>query len=100
MPLPMFSVFSGADAVQQMLNERAAQLAAALDRVRLGREYALRVYRVDDALIAALPALSERIRAHARSAARSVVVPRDERAPDVRAEATGARRSQPALGPG
>lgn len=68
-PLPMFSVFSGADAVQQMLNERAAQLAAALDRVRLGREYALRVYRVDDELIAALPALSGRIRALAEGAA-------------------------------
>jgi hypothetical protein len=65
----MFSVFSGAEAVQRMLNERSAQLAAALDRVRLGREYALRVYRVDDELIAALPALSPRIRELADSAA-------------------------------
>jgi hypothetical protein len=68
-PLPMFSVFSGAEAVQRMLNERSAQLANALDRVRVGREYALRVYRVDDELIAALPALSARIRELADSAA-------------------------------
>ena len=32
-PLPMFSVFSGAGAVQAMLRERSAQLAAALARV-------------------------------------------------------------------
>ena len=68
-PLPMFSVFSGADAVQRMLNERSAQLAAALDRVRRGREYALRVYRIDEELIAVLPALSSRIRALGESAA-------------------------------
>jgi hypothetical protein len=68
-PLPMFSVFSGADAVQRMLNERSAQLVAALDRVRLGREYALRVYRIDEELIAALPALSSRIRELGESAA-------------------------------
>jgi len=68
-PLPMFSVFSGAEAVQRMLNERSAQLANALDRVRVGREYALRMYRVDDELIAALPALSARIRELADSAA-------------------------------
>lgn len=68
-PLPMFSVFSGADAVQRMLNERSPQLLAALDRVRRGREYALRMYRVDDELIAALPALSPRIRELTQSAA-------------------------------
>ena len=68
-PLPMFSVFSGAGAVQAMLRERHAQLTSALDRVGAGREYALRVYRIDDELTAALPELSPRIRELAASAA-------------------------------
>lgn len=61
-PLPMFSVFSGRDAVREMLGERRQQLAAALDRARAGREYALRVYRVDAELLAEVSAFSERVR--------------------------------------
>ena len=68
-PLPMFSVFSGADAVRDMLRERATQLASLLAHVGAGREYALRVYRVDADLAAALPALSPRIRELTDSAA-------------------------------
>jgi hypothetical protein len=68
-PLPMFSLFSSADAVRAMLRERSSRLAAVLDRVRAGREYALRVYRLDAELTAALPALSSRIRELAESAA-------------------------------
>ena len=68
-PLPMFSIFSGADAVRSMLRQRGAQLSSTLDRVRVGREYALRVYRVDDEVTAALPTLSPRIRELAESAA-------------------------------
>src|SRR3954467_7655304 len=57
-PFPMFSLFSGADAVHDMLGDRSAQLGAALARVGRGREYALRVYRVDAELLAAVTSLS------------------------------------------
>src|SRR5690349_14755540 len=46
-PLPMFSLFSGEEALHRMLSDRSTQLARALARVGRGREYALRVYRVD-----------------------------------------------------
>jgi hypothetical protein len=61
-PLPMFSVFSGGVAVREMLVERRQQLVAALDRARAGREYALRVYRVDSELLSEVSAFSERVR--------------------------------------
>ncbi|HEY6220487.1 MAG TPA: GvpL/GvpF family gas vesicle protein [Gemmatimonadaceae bacterium] len=57
-PLVMFSsVFSDAEAVKKMLSERSAEFHAAIERVSRGREYALRVYRVDSELKAALPSL-------------------------------------------
>jgi hypothetical protein len=68
-PLPMFSVFSGAEAVRAMLRDRERQLASVLEHVRTGREYALRIYRVDAELRDALPSLSDRIRELAGSAA-------------------------------
>jgi hypothetical protein len=68
-PLPMFSMFSTRDAVQTMLAERAEQLAATLDRLTDGREYALRVYRVDRELLAAVDALSPRVAELAAAAA-------------------------------
>jgi hypothetical protein len=59
-PLPMFtSTFGSMDAVRTMLRDRAAQLKTVLTRVARGREYALRVYRVDAELQAALPRLNE-----------------------------------------
>ena len=61
-PLPMFSLFSGRDAVRAMLDERSAQLSKALDRVKQGREYALRVYRVDAELLDVIPEMSPRLR--------------------------------------
>lgn len=60
-PLPMFSLFSTRDAVHAMLRERAFQLASALARAATGREYALRVYRVDAELLAAADELSDRL---------------------------------------
>lgn len=60
-PLPMFSIFSGASAVHEMLRNRGAQLVETLEHVRRGREYALRVYRVDSELFAAVPSLSPRL---------------------------------------
>jgi Gas vesicle synthesis protein GvpL/GvpF len=68
-PMPMFSMFTGSGAVERMLRERAPQLAATLDRVGRGREYALRVYRVDSELMSAMPALSPRIAELAEKAA-------------------------------
>jgi hypothetical protein len=61
-PLPMFtSTFGSDDAVRAMLRERAPELRPVLDRVSRGREYALRVYRVDTELKAALPKLNDEI---------------------------------------
>jgi hypothetical protein len=61
-PLPMFtSTFGSQDAVRTMLRDRAAELKPVLSKVARGREYALRVYRVDAELRAALPTLSAEI---------------------------------------
>lgn len=61
-PLPMFtSTFRSVDAVRDMLRERRASLREVLERVGRGREYALRVYRVDAEVKAALPHLNEEI---------------------------------------
>src|SRR5690242_10825072 len=46
-PLPVFSLFSAEEAVRKSLRERGAELRDALRRVERGREYALRVYRID-----------------------------------------------------
>ena len=51
-PLPIFSLFSGEPAVRQMLEQRRKGLEAALRHVAQGREYALRVYRIDSELSA------------------------------------------------
>ena len=70
-PLPMFSLFSGRDAVHTMLGERAPQLDATLDRLGQGREYALRVYRLDAELLDAIASLSPRLGELAKTAAAS-----------------------------
>lgn len=60
-PFPMFSLFSTESAVRTMLTERARHLAAALQRASEGREYALRVYRVNEELMAFASTLSPRL---------------------------------------
>jgi hypothetical protein len=60
-PLPMFSLFSGEEAVHRMLGDRAHQLERTLARVARGREYALRVYRIDAELLENVAALSPRL---------------------------------------
>jgi hypothetical protein len=60
-PLPMLSLFSDAAAVRAMLRERGSQLGGALQRVAAGREYALRVFRVDAELAPHLAELSSQI---------------------------------------
>jgi hypothetical protein len=68
-PLPMFSLFSGRDAVLSMLRERAPALGSTLARIGDARELALRVYRVDDELLAVIGSLSPRLRELEASAA-------------------------------
>lgn len=68
-PLPMFSLFSGPDAVRSMLRDRSPQLTSTLDRVARGREYALRAYRIDAELLAVIATLSPRLEQLASSAA-------------------------------
>jgi hypothetical protein len=60
-PFPMFSLFSGEQSVKAMLRERASQLTALLQRTARGREYALRVYRVNAELKASVATLSPRL---------------------------------------
>jgi hypothetical protein len=60
-PFPMFSLFSSEDAVRGMLRDRTAQLAAALQRAAEGREYVLRVYRIDSELADVAVELSPRL---------------------------------------
>lgn len=67
-PLPMFSLFSGRDAVQAMLRERREQVSSVLSRVEGAREYALRVYRVDAELLNAVVDLSPRLKELAETA--------------------------------
>jgi len=60
-PLPIFSLFSGAPAVQNMLRDRHAQLVVALRRAASGREYALRVYRIDSEVVKSAAELSPKL---------------------------------------
>lgn len=60
-PLPIFSLFSGEDAVRKTLRERGTELRGALRRVARGREYALRVYRIDAELAAVAAEHSPRL---------------------------------------
>jgi hypothetical protein len=65
----MFSLFSSASAVHDMLRQRADQLHEALVGVGSSREYALRVYRVDSELLRVVASLSPRLNTLAESAA-------------------------------
>ena len=60
-PLPLLSLFRGAAGVQAMLRRRADELEGALRRAAAGREYHLRVFRLDERLGAHLGKLSPRI---------------------------------------
>lgn len=67
-PLPIFSLFSSEDAIRRMLKERHSELTEALRRTRGGREYALRVYRIDEELTKVAAELSPRLAGLAESA--------------------------------
>ena len=68
-PLPMFTVFRDDAGVAGMLRERADALRALLERAGRGREYVVRVFRLDDVLEPALGAVSPRIAELERQAA-------------------------------
>ena len=60
-PLPILSLFRSEDALRAMLAERRDELRSLLDRVAAGREYGVRIFRVDDELRATLGAFSPSI---------------------------------------
>ena len=68
-PLPMFTLFRGEAGVRAMLRERAASLRDLLQHVARGREYVVRLFRLDDELAPALAGLSERVADLERQAA-------------------------------
>ena len=70
-PLPLLSLFRSETAVQRVLRERSAQLTALLAFVAQGREYGVRVFRVDAELRDALAELSDPIARLAGDVARA-----------------------------
>ena len=60
-PFPMLSLFRGTAGVHHMLRSRSGELERALRRSATGREYHLRVFRLDEQLAASLATLSPRI---------------------------------------
>jgi len=68
-PLPVFSLFSAEEAVRRTLRERRVELWNALRRVERGREYALRVYRIDAELATVAAEHSPRLAELEKSAA-------------------------------
>ena len=68
-PLPMFTLFRDEEGVRAMLRERGASLARLLGEVSRGREYVVRIFRLDDELAPALAGLSARVATLERQAA-------------------------------
>jgi hypothetical protein len=62
-PLPLFSLFRSADAVRSMLAERRDELRALLEKVARGREYGVRIFRLDEELKRSLASFSAPIAA-------------------------------------
>ena len=62
-PLPLFSLFRSRDAVQSMLKDRHDGLASTLNRVARGREFGVRLFRVDEELRRSLSELSPTVAA-------------------------------------
>jgi hypothetical protein len=62
-PLPILSLFRSEDAVRSMLATRRDELRALLAHVARGREYGVRIFRLDDELRHALGSLSPSIAA-------------------------------------
>jgi hypothetical protein len=62
-PLPLLSLFRSEEAVREMLAHRHDELVSLLASVARGREYGVRIFRVDDELRAVLGELSPTVRA-------------------------------------
>lgn len=60
-PLPILSLFRSEQAVRAMLDERRGELQSVLDRVARGREFGVRIFRIDDELRGRLAAFSPAI---------------------------------------
>ena len=60
-PLPMLSLFRSEDAVRAMLTARHDELVALLAYVARGREYGVRIFRLDDELRRSLGSFSPRV---------------------------------------
>ena len=60
-PLPILSLFRTRQAVVAMLTERRIELESSLASVARGREFGVRVFRLDDELRHALPSYSESV---------------------------------------
>jgi len=67
-PLPLLSLFRSGDAVRAMLRERRAELTSLIEYVRRGREYGVRVFRIDEELRNALAEYSSAVEELARNA--------------------------------
>ncbi len=67
-PLPIFTLFHDESRVRDMLRERAAELRATFERVGVGEEYGLRVFRLDEVLSQHMAALSSTVEGLERQA--------------------------------
>ena len=60
-PLPMFTLYREAGALDRMLAERGEKLSEVLERIGGAQEYAVRLFRLDDVLSSRLNELSPRL---------------------------------------
>ncbi len=70
-PLPIFTLFHDESRVRAMLRDRAAELRATFERVGVGEEYGLRIFRLDEVLnehIGSLSPTVERLEQQVRDA--------------------------------
>ncbi|MGH7623762.1 MAG: GvpL/GvpF family gas vesicle protein [Gemmatimonadaceae bacterium] len=68
-PFPMFTLYASAESLHEMLRERGAALDALLRRVAHADEWSVRLFRLDDAMAAALEEWSPAMAELARQAA-------------------------------
>jgi hypothetical protein len=67
-PLPIFTLFHDESRVREMLRERASELRATLERVGVGEEYGLRIFRLDEVLAQRIGSLSPTVEGLERQA--------------------------------
>ena len=67
-PLPIFTLFHDESRVREMLRERASELRETFERVGVGEEYGLRIFRLDEVLAAHMGSLSPTVEGLERQA--------------------------------